>query len=54
MTGIIEGAAGMGRDYIDPFTVLPAPDGASPFSVAECAQAVQILASGPWGFSIQS
>lgn len=40
VTGIIEGAAGMGRNYVDPFTILPAPDGASPFSVAEGAQAV--------------
>lgn len=42
MTGIIEGAAGMGGSYVDlhVFTVLPAPDGASPFSVTECAQAV--------------
>ena len=40
MTGVIEGAADMGGNYVNLFTVLPVPHGAPLFLVAGIAQAV--------------
>ncbi|CZR64665.1 uncharacterized protein PAC_14563 [Phialocephala subalpina] len=45
------GAAGMGNKDVDPSAVLPAPDVASLFSVAECAQAVFKLLNMDHGVS---
>ena len=51
VTDVAEGAAAMGSKCVDPSTVLPAPDVASLFSVAECAQAVFKLLNMDHGVS---
>ncbi|KAJ5882435.1 uncharacterized protein N7529_001107 [Penicillium soppii] len=51
VTDVAEGAAALGTKDIDPSTILPAPDVASLFSVAECAQAVFKLLNMDHGVS---